>query len=209
MGWSSWWSAWSAWPVRKRRLAVAAAAIALGLAVFAAVYRPFPSDRTPEGAYMRVARAVAEDHPEHMFAYLDRDAQWASYSVRDARRAALEAMKGGYPEDERARLEAEYRPFADAPDGKDVFARYYRARGWDKRLRKDLSGVVRSEVEGERASVVTARGTRYAFKRRPENGIWGLTGFTAELLAESERAARDLAVVQAAARDWQRGDAGP
>jgi len=47
------------------------------------------------------------------------------------------------------------------------------------------------DTQGERASVVTARGTRYAFRRR-ENGMWGLTLFTADLVAESERASRDL-----------------
>ena len=36
-------------------------------ALAAALHRPFPSDRTPEGAYMRIARAVAQDHPEHLF----------------------------------------------------------------------------------------------------------------------------------------------
>jgi hypothetical protein len=58
------------------------------------------------------------------------------------------------------------------------------------------------EIQGERATVVTARGTRYAFRRR-ENGIWGLTMFTAELSAEAERASRDLEVVDAAAKDYE------
>jgi hypothetical protein len=78
-----------------------------------------------------------------------------------------------------------------------------RERGFLARLRRDLSGAVRVDVEGERASVVTARGTRYAFRRR-ENGIWGMTLFTAELSAEAERAARDLSVVTAAADDYDR-----
>ena len=46
------------------------------------------------------------------------------------------------------------------------------------------------DVDGERATIVTARGTRYAFRRRP-NGMWGLTLFTAQLLALAERAARE------------------
>jgi hypothetical protein len=41
------------------------------------------------------------------------------------------------------------------------------------------------DVQGERASVVTVRGTRYPFRKCP-NGIWGLTIFTANLLAEAE-----------------------
>jgi hypothetical protein len=59
------------------------------------------------------------------------------------------------------------------------------------------------EIEGERASVVTAQGTRWPFRRR-ENGIWGLTVFTAELVTEAEKATRDLEVVTAAAADYDR-----
>jgi hypothetical protein len=70
-------------------------------------------------------------------------------------------------------------------------------------LRKDLSGVVRVDIEGERATVVTARGTRYPFRRR-DNGIWGLTIFTADLMAESERASRDLENISRAADDYDR-----
>jgi hypothetical protein len=51
--------------------------------------------------------------------------------------------------------------------------------------------------------VVTARATRYPFRRR-DNGIWGLTIFTAELEAEAERATRDLDMVDRAARDYER-----
>ena len=72
---------------------------------------------------------------------------------------------------------------ADAPDGADVFVPSRAARV-DRAPRRDLSGVARVEIEGERASVVTARGTRYPFRRR-DNGIWGLTLFTAELMAEA------------------------
>lgn len=59
------------------------------------------------------------------------------------------------------------------------------------------------EIEGARATVVTARGTRYPFRRR-DNGIWGLTIFTAELMDEAKRASRDLDVVEAAAADYAR-----
>ena len=61
----------------------------------------------------------------------------------------------------------------------------------------------RVEVVGERATVETTRGTRYAFRRR-ENGIWGLTLFTPVLDAEAERAARDFSVIDKAAADYAR-----
>ena len=56
---------------------------------------------------------------------------------------------------------------------------------------------------GDRATLETARGTRYAFRKR-ENGVWGLTAFTAELVAEAEKAARDAEIVTKAADDYAR-----
>ncbi len=181
--------------------------VVLGALLFFASGRvmllPFPSDRTPEGAYLRIAKSVDEDHVRDAFAYLETDAQWASYSIRDARAQASTRIAAAYPEPQRTELLAAYAPLAHAPDGADVFALFAAEKGWTARLRRDLSGVARVDREGERASVVTARGTRYPFRRR-DNGIWGLTLFTAQLMAESERAARDLAVVNAAADDYER-----
>ena len=162
---------------------------------------PYPSDRTPEGAYLRIAQSVGNDRVSQAFPYLETEAQWASFTIRDMRNKACARIRTSYPEPERTRMLAAYEEEASAPDGSDVFALIAKRRGWIARLRKDLSGVARVDTEGERASVVTARGTRYPFRRR-DNGIWGLTIFTADLLAESERATRDLAVVTAAADDY-------
>jgi hypothetical protein len=165
--------------------------------------RPFPSDRTPEGAYLRIALDVQENHIKDAFPYLETEAQWAAYAIRDARGKACARVRASYPETEKAPLLAAYGALAGAPDGADVFAAFARQKGWIARLRRDLSGVSHVDIDGERASITTARGTRYPFRRR-DNGIWGLTIFTADLIAESERAARDLAVVSAAADDYDR-----
>ena len=167
------------------------------------MHLPFPSDRTPEGAYLRIAKSVDEDHAREMFAYLETDAQWAAYSIRDARTQASTRVAASYPEPQRAQLLAAYAPIVRAAYGADVFALFAAQKGWITSLRRDLSSVAHVDVEGERASVVTSRGTRYPFRRR-DNGIWGITLFTAQLLGESERAARDLAVVNAAADDYDR-----
>ena len=51
----------------RRKLALGLGLVlAIGLAVLF-LRRPFPSDQTPEGAYMRVARAVVEDKIEDAF----------------------------------------------------------------------------------------------------------------------------------------------
>jgi hypothetical protein len=191
-----------------RRIAVALAlALVVGLA-YAALHRPFPSDRTPEGAYMRIAHAVMDERPTDIFPYLETEAQWACFTIRDMRQKALDRARASYPEPQRSELVRAYEADALAADGAGVFVHEAKERGWIARLRRDLSGVVKVDVEGERASVVTARGTRYPFRRR-DNGIWGLTIFTADLEAEAQRASRDLSVVSAAADDFDRAKVRP
>ena len=188
---------------RRLLLILAALIVALPLLYAAWAWLRFPSDHTPEGAYLRVVTAVNRDAPERAFAYLETRAQHACYTIRDMRRKAFESISAHFPAADRAKASESYRSFANAPDGGDVFAIYARERGWLDRLRRDLSGIVRSEINGDRATIVTARGTRYAFRRR-ENGIWGLTLFTATLDAEAARASRDLALIEQSATDYQR-----
>lgn len=192
--------------LRRRQLLLLVALAALAPIAYFALRRPFPSDQTPEGAYLRIARAVNEGRPAGAFAYLEDEAQWASYTIRDTRKKALELVRRSYPEARRDELVRHYEALGEAPDGSDAFAILYETRGWSRRLRRDLSGVASVELAGDRASVVTARGTRWPFRRRA-NGIWGLTVFTAELVAEAEKATRDLAVVEAAAADYERAKA--
>jgi hypothetical protein len=186
--------------VHRRPLLWLIGVVALLLAggAFAIARRPFPPDTTPEGAYARIALSIAERRPRDAFAYLETEAQWAAFTIRDARKKACDLVRASYPAEEREKLLAEWSAEADAPDGPDEFALLAARRGWIARLERDLSHV---EVQGERATVVTARGTRYPFRRR-DNGIWGLTIFTAELQAEAEKASRDLEVVERAARDY-------
>jgi hypothetical protein len=163
--------------------------------------RPFPSDQTPEGAYLRIALAVTDRHVRDAFPYLETEAQWAAYTIRDARKTASDRVRASYPADQQQALLDGWAEEATAADGADVFARLAARKGWIGRLERDLSGTASVDIQGERATVVTGRGTRYAFRRR-ENGIWGLTLFTAELQAEAERTSRDLEVVERAAKDY-------
>jgi hypothetical protein len=163
----------------------------------------FAPDTTPEGAYERIAFALARGLPRDVFAYLEDAAQHACFTIRDYRSKSLALAEKSYPEAERLKLVASYRQFAAAPDGADVWVLLAEERGFTRRLRRDLSGIARVEIDGERASIETARGTRYPFRRR-EVGIWGLALFTAELVAEAERAARDHELVEIAARDYER-----
>jgi hypothetical protein len=185
-------------------LAIASGAlIVLPLAWFAWAWLTYPSDRTPEGAYLRVVIAVNRGRPEDFFAYIETRAQHACYTIRTYRKKARDRVLSAYPEPERTRLSNLYASEAEAPDGADVFASFARRRGWLDRLRRDMSGIAKIEVQGDRATVETARGTRYPLRRR-ENGIWGLTLFTAALVSEAERAARDAALIEQAAADYER-----
>jgi hypothetical protein len=186
------------------RLLFRALAIAVGVvfaAYLVAILR-YPSDRTPEGAYLRVVKAVNLGRPKEFFAYTETAAQHASYTIRDYRKKARDRILSAYPEPDRSKLAAEYEPDATAPDGSDLFALHAAARGWVALLRRDLSGIAQVESQGERATVVTAHGTRYAFRRR-ENGIWGLTLFTPALVSDAEKAARDFAQIDRAATDYE------
>jgi hypothetical protein len=177
--------------------------IAIGFGFGFARRRPFPSDRTPDGAYLRIALGVDEDRVRDIFPYLETDAQWAAFTIRDARAKACSLIRASYPTGQGGDLLQAYRPLGETPDGPDAFVLLATQKGFITELRRDLSGVAKVEIEGERASVVTVRGTRYPFRRR-DNGIWGLTLFSARLMAEAQRASRDLAVVTAAAEDYDR-----
>lgn len=192
--------------MRRRTLATILALVLVSALLVAIFRRPFLSDQTPEGAYMRVAKSVAANDPRGFFAYLEEEAQWACFTIRDARARASARIETSYPEPRRSEMLQQYGKLATAKGGADVFAMVYDERGWSRRLRKDLSGALTIETHGDRASVITVQGTRWPFRRRA-NGIWGMTVFTAELVAESEKATRDLAVVGAAADDYDRARA--
>jgi len=192
---------------RRAKLSILAAClVALYSAFIVHSHLTFPKDTTPEGAYARIVLAVTKGNPRDCFAYLETQAQWAAYTIRDFRTKSARVVERDYPEAEKNVLLATYRGQADVPDGADTWLTLAEQRGYIARLRKDLSGMKGVEVSGERATVETARGTRYAFRRR-ENGIWGLTTFTAELMAEADKAARDYEMVTKSARDYERARA--
>ena len=163
----------------------------------------FPPDTVPQGAYFHIAALLGEGDARGCFAYLEDAAQHAAYTIRDYRKKASDRVAAAYPEPERTRLLEQYRPFASAPDGADVWAEMGARKGWIARLRRDLSGIAKVETSGDRATIETAGGTRYAFRKR-ENGMWGLSMFTAELVAEAARAARDNDGVDKAVSDYER-----
>jgi hypothetical protein len=185
-------------------IALAVLVVATGAALWLALR--LPPDTTPEGAYLRVATSLGRGDVRVVFSYLDDDAQHAAYTIRDYRKRSSERVAAAYPEPERTRLIEEWKVHATASDGADVWVDMATRNGWVGRLRRDTSAISAVEVVGDRATVQTALGTRYAMRRRA-NGMWGLTLFTAPLVAEAERAARDWDVVQTSASDFERAPA--
>jgi hypothetical protein len=166
----------------------------------------YPSDHTPEGAYLRIMIAVNRGRPTDVFPYIETRAQHACYTIRDFRKRARARVLAAYPEPERSRLAKSYAAEAAAADGAAIFQLFAEREGWLSQLRRDLSGIHSVVISGERATVETVKGTRYPFRRRP-NGIWGLTLFTARLSAEAEKAARDFTLIDRAASDYERAGA--
>ena len=191
--------------MKRRTATIVGLLLAVPLAWYAFAWFSYPSDREPRGAYLRVMSAVNRGKPEEFFAYTETRAQHACYTIRDYRKKALELVERTFPKQERERFEKAHQEIARAPDGSDVFAIYAKRYRWLDRLRRDMSGIDRVEVSGERATVQTIKGTRYPFRRR-DNGIWGLTLFTATLDAEAQRAARDYERIERAARDYERDE---
>ncbi len=163
----------------------------------------FPSDRTPEGAYVRIALAFGHSRLEDCFAYLETESQHALCTILDFRHRSVERVRTSFEEPEQTRLIEEYHAEGDAAGPPQLWAVVAHQRGWDTRMRRDLSGIQNVEIVQDRATIETAQATRYPF-RRAENGIWGLTLFTAELLAHKERTARDFSMVERAAQDYDR-----
>lgn len=165
--------------------------------------RRFPPDTRPEGAYLRIAMAIGKGRPQDTFAYLEEDAQHAAFTIADYAGRSRELIAQAYPPERQELALAPYAELLGPTDGPSMWVHLAERRGWTRRLRRDLSGIAEVEIAGERATITTARGTRYPFRRRP-NGMWGLTLFTAELVAEAERLARDHSVIQQAAADFER-----
>lgn len=192
---------------RRQALAVLGGAAALigGVPIGWSLYTTlrFPSDRTPEGCYVRIALAISKSRLADCFPYLETASQHALFSIHDYRKRSLARIRASFEEPERSRLLDAYGAEGDAAGPPECWVVLAHQRGWDTRLRRDLSGIKSVEIVGDRATIATSQGTRYPF-RRGDNGLWGLTLFSGDLVAHKERAARDFEMVERAANDYDR-----
>ena len=123
-------------PWFRHPLVLAAGGVSLLIAaVFAYKWLTYPSDRTPEGAYLRVMSAVNRASAKKMFPYIETAAQHASYTIGEYRKKARARVLAAYPEPERTRVAATYAAEASAEDGSDIFELFARKEGWLQQLR--------------------------------------------------------------------------
>ncbi|MCU0691454.1 MAG: hypothetical protein MUF54_08635, partial [Polyangiaceae bacterium] len=185
-------------------MAGATAALLIGVPVGWTLFSSarFPTSKTPEGAYVRIAIAFGRGKLQGSFPYLESAAQNAICTIHEFRNKSLARIRSSFEDPERSKWEASYRTIGDATDPAAAWVIMATERGWDARMRRDLSGIGSVESAGDRATIETVRGTRYPF-RRDDRGRWGLSLFTAELVAEKERAARDFDMIDRAARDYE------
>src|ERR1044071_3634829 len=80
-------------------------------------YAAFPKENVPEGAYARITLAVPTGNPRDCFPYLETQAQWAAYTIRDYRSKAAARIARAYPEPDRSAMLAPSRSEAEAADG--------------------------------------------------------------------------------------------
>lgn len=181
------------------------AAAVIGIPLAWSVYGllRFPSDRTPEGVYLRIVIAMNNGDDAKVFPYLEQEAQNAVCTIHEYRAKSLKLVRASFEEPERSKWEAAYIEEGDAAGPAALWTVLASRHGWGSRLRADLSGIASVERVGPRASVVTIRGTRYPF-RQASAGFWGLALFTAELVAQKDRAPRDYVFVEQAAADYER-----
>lgn len=184
-------------------LALAAVAAALAVVLVVRAFASLPPETRPEGSYVRIAERISSGAERGVFELLDDRAKDACNRLFRARREASNLVDGVYPEPERARLLERWRPIASVESAADAWDVLSSRRGWIATLRRDLSGVTRATIDGDTATIETARGARYPFAKRAD-GTWGLALFTADLTDEAWRAERDLEVIQAAAADYAR-----
>jgi hypothetical protein len=173
------------------------------VATYVVAWKLYPTDRTPKGAYYRVTTAVNRGQPLELFPYLETAAQHAAFTIHKYSVDAVKRIDAAYPAESAQRERDRFLALAAREPGPGVFEWYADKYAWMDQLRRDLSGVANVEIAGERATVETVRGTRYAFRLR-DNGMWGLTLFTARLVADAEKIARDYSVIDAAASDYER-----
>ena len=168
----------------------------------------FPPETEPKGAYLRIVQALQDGRPVEIFPYTETATQHGCYSILGYHRDAYQLITAEFPEERKLSDAPRYEEFAGMKDGSEVFLSIAVRGGYLERLTKDLSAVKQVQINGERATVETVRGTRYSFRRR-SNGIWGLTMFSAEIQTEALRSAREFDQLKNIAIELKRGTSNP
>jgi hypothetical protein len=153
-----------------------------------------PDPRTLEGATAYATLAVQEADGQRLFRVIDARARHAMISIVNDRRRQRELIERSYPEAERAPAIAALGDAGAARDAPDLFARRCDARCMGE-LRDTLGAPVSTRREGEITVAHTTRDADVMWYRKRDGDWWGLVWRTDALIAERDRANRDLTAI--------------
>lgn len=162
-----------------------------------------PDPRTLEGATAYAAQAIEEDDRTRLFKVIDARARHAMISIVTDRQRARAVIERSYPAEERAPAIAALGDAATVPDAAALFARRCDA-ACIAEIRDSLGAPVEQRVEGRVTIVRTTRERELRWYRKTDSDWWGLEWRTEALVAERDRANRDLAAIEENASTYDR-----
>lgn len=178
--------------------------------VFASVLTPLaggcggaPDPRTIEGVTAYAMQALEHGDAARLFRVVDARSRHAMISIVADRHAARDAIRARYPASEQASALALLGDAAEARDAADLFAR----RCLEPCLgafQDALGAPTETHPDGDELVVRTTRDAEVRLYRKRESDWWGLVWRTRELVAERDRANRDLAVILENAATYER-----
>lgn len=180
----------------------------MGLVVVAAAVVGCHKAKTPEEAFARLARAVAENDAGAFFDALDKRSRWAWMTVQKSHREAYDIILSNYPEGrERERELRRFERGATLGSARALFAEEVGRAALEK-FPKPMPAFVRVNMEsdGQNAFAVLASHLSLPFRRGPD-GAWGYSGLADDAEERQKRALGDVELVRVNAADYERAAA--
>lgn len=174
-------------------------ALVAALGIIASCSDPTPTARTLPGAFERVASAIDAADAKRLFWDLDLEARWSLMSIHRSQQRARRLVADSYPPDEKERAAGRWSLGAEARTPGELFATLCAHDECMDPLRAKIGAPSRIERTRDGGVVHTVRGGTYRFKKGAD-GRYGLLGFADRFAALEVEVARDLEVIERAAR---------
>lgn len=174
----------------------------LALACAATGCADAPDPRTVRGAIAAAAAAIEERDPARLFRLVDQRARHAMASIVTDRQEAKRLIAAQYPEEERAAALTALGDAANASSATELFALRC-GEPCMTGLGAQLGAPQAEERTGDEVVVTTARGGTLHM-HAGKDGHFGLVWNTPELVAERDRASRELLQIKENAAVYER-----